>query len=131
MNFATKILATTATTIVLAVAMVTVSGAPAQAGYSSWNGCPSGAACLFSGTSESNPGQIQAIWWEDAYNLNNVWGVHLIYNNQTDDWQIDLCEGWYGYGPAELSIGADNGWAWTMDSINSVYLHPSDWRTCR
>ena len=104
--------------------MATVAPAPAYAA-SSWHGCPVGAACLFAGSNPSNPGGIIYTWWDGTYRLSNIFGNHVLANNQTDGWQVDLCTDWNGF-ICPMRLGSIPGYTITVENftpINSVRLH--------
>lgn len=106
------------------VAMTTATGAPAHADSGSWHGCPRGAACLFTGTDRNNPGGIIYEWWDGVYTLYEVYGNHLVYNNQTDGWVIDLCYGWNGRDCPNRVTPIQGVFVRNFTPINSVNLHP-------
>ena len=108
------------------VAMTMATGAPAHAASGSWHGCPSGAACLFTGTDPNNPGGIIYEWWDGVYTLYEVYNDHLVYNNQTDGWVIDLCEGWNGQDCPNRVRTFPGVFVRDFTPINSVNLHPGE-----
>lgn len=117
-RFATKVAAFGA-----AVLMATTGTATAAyAGNSPWAGCPSEAVCLWAGE-PSSPGRIIYIWWSGVYQLQNVYGVHQIKNNQTDGWVVDLCTGWNG-NSCVYRLAMDEWTGYNFTPINSVWLHP-------
>jgi hypothetical protein len=106
------------------VAITTATGTSAQAAGHTSYGCPSGAACLYSGVTpeEIARGPI-AIWWTGVQQLHDVYGRHAIQNNQYGGWTVELCRGWYGTDcPYRVDQGLFGFYDFTP--INSVYLHP-------
>jgi hypothetical protein len=108
----------------LLLALTAATGAPAQAASGSWHGCPRGAACLFTGTNPNNPGGIIYVWWDGVYTLSAIFNNHLVYNNQTDLWVIDLCYGWNGQNCPNRITTFLGAFVRDFTPINSVNLHP-------
>ncbi len=100
----------------------TAATTPAHASGTEWYGCPVGAVCLYEGLLP-NPGRILYVWWEGANQMHNVYGDHLLLNNQTDGWVVDICRGWSGNDCVD-TIEMDVGIQTNFTPINSVNLHP-------
>ncbi|WP_238009520.1 hypothetical protein KZZ52_27030 [Dactylosporangium sp. AC04546] len=111
--------------IAVSLAMAVAVSSPAQAAGPK-NGCPYGAACIYSGvTAEAIAQGPVAIWWDGVYTLNNVFNQRAIINNQYGGWVIQICYGWYGTNcPPGGAIYEGLAGFPDMTPINSVWLHP-------
>lgn len=98
----------------------TLPSAPAQAAISGIvTNCPRGAACLYKYDKDDRLIEV-ARWWNGVYNLDGIWGEHYLVNNQTDNWVIQLCDGYDGT-KCHSTLWRTSVWE-DMSPINSVYL---------
>ncbi|MFF5970063.1 hypothetical protein ACFY7C_00905 [Streptomyces sp. NPDC012769] len=107
-----------------AVAVVAFSAMEAQATVAETShGCPSGAFCIYPENAGWNDDRPSHIFWSGPYNLHNQVGKHIVFNNQTDGWVVDLCVGYNGTDCRWYMLdGAVSNLDLTM--INSVVLRP-------
>ncbi|MGW0117859.1 hypothetical protein [Streptomyces sp. NPDC003327] len=105
---------------VVAFGAVQAQAAP-TAGAS--HGCPSGAFCIYPQNAGWNNDRPSHIYWSGPYNLYDQIGMHIVFNNQTDGWVVDLCIGkngtdcrWYMLEGAVSNLD--------LTTINSVVLRP-------
>ncbi|RJL32238.1 hypothetical protein D5H75_15540 [Bailinhaonella thermotolerans] len=86
--------------------------------------CPSGAVCLYRG-STAGSGIQRTFWTYGAHNLSNVYGNRLVVNNQHPDkgkhaW-ADLC--WeYGGRDCRVWIPMGGSGVYNFDPIDSILL---------
>ncbi|MFF8269663.1 hypothetical protein ACF059_20055 [Streptomyces sp. NPDC016562] len=114
--------AAVAATAIMALGTGVLAAAPAEAATSAPSGCPSGAACIYRGPGGSG-GVTNQYWSRGVHKLYNQYGVHTVFNNQTDGWKFILCHG---------SNGDNCDWtfypgAWAdvdLTSYNSVIVTP-------
>jgi hypothetical protein len=83
-------------------------------------GCPSGNVCVYSGTSES--GSSTNYYRYGSYNFSDMFGDHLIVNNQTGGAGFRLCTAYGGQ-----NCGARKGpgrYIENLSPINSILVEP-------
>jgi hypothetical protein len=84
--------------------------AGASSSSDSWFGCPSGAVCIFKGTTKES-GVHLTFWSYGPHNLSNVYGSRLWFNNQYGSphpWAY-LCRGYNGTGGQIVGVGRGGG----------------------
>ena len=109
------------TALAFAVGVATTGGiANAQSAGDSWDGCPSGAVCVYG---QDAPAQTptDVYWSYGAHNLSNQVGWHWVLNNQTGGAHAHLCLGYNGANcnydlPAQTGVRAD------LTPVNSITL---------
>jgi hypothetical protein len=106
-----------------AVAAMSVSAATAAAptsAASSWAGCSSGTVCLYADISwDGGPTDHWVTY--GSHNLRNVYGLHRLFNNQTDGAGAYICTGYNGGGSC-LRVNAGTLIDDDFTTINSVVL---------
>jgi hypothetical protein len=83
-------------------------------------GCPLGYVCVYPGNDAS--GNPDRYYRYGSYNLRNMFGFHLVVNNQTGNAGLRLCMG-YGGRQCGARLGP---WAYhpNLTPINSIVLEP-------
>jgi hypothetical protein len=114
----------------LAVALSLVAGTgtifdatPAQAA-STVHGCQAGNVCIYPQNAGWNGDRPESTYYYYGYyNLSNMFGYHIIFNNQTGGATVTTCTGYNGTGCAG-SLGP--GWYSNENftPINSIVLRP-------
>ncbi|WP_457033935.1 hypothetical protein [Kitasatospora sp. P5_F3] len=108
----------------LTLATGVLAAGPAQAS-GSYQGCPSGAACIYAQDKGWNGGHPDLIFWDGVYNLSYQEGNHIVFNNQTDGWKVELREGWNGTGTVRVYVQPGEHDVENLSPINSVVLRPA------
>ncbi|MFD9304602.1 peptidase inhibitor family I36 protein [Streptomyces sp. NPDC060048] len=119
MSIRTK-LAAVAATGVMALGTGILAAGPAQASPAD---CPSGYVCIYG----QDAGWNGIIWKANqagTYNLSNMNGNHVIYNNQTGGWKFWTCTGYGGSGCSTGYLPAGNYMVKDLTPINSVKITP-------
>ena len=106
-------------------ALVGISG-PAQAAYpdppaADKTGCPRGAVCVYPNGSWNGGNPTYVFWSYDAHKIYNQYGIHRVYNNQTDDARAYICENGNGTS-CTYYIPAGTYYDYNLSPINSVKL---------
>ncbi|WP_329179920.1 hypothetical protein [Streptomyces sp. NBC_01477] len=92
----------------------------AQAAGSSWDGCPSGAVCVYAQDAEAvTPTDVY--WSYGAHNLSNQVGWHWVLNNQTGGAHARLCLGSNGTN-CNYDMAAQHGVRADLTPVNSITL---------
>jgi hypothetical protein len=88
-----------AAAITFAAGMVTTIGATNAQADGPYEGCPSGAVCIYPQDAGWNNGQPSDTYYSyGAHNLSNQFGIHRIFNNQYDGATMRTCTGPDGNG---------------------------------
>ncbi|MEV6397009.1 hypothetical protein AB0M39_19850 [Streptomyces sp. NPDC051907] len=111
-----------AATALLAGSPIAASAATNSQAAAAVHGCPSGAVCIYpqdAGWNNDKPSHFYYSY--GAHNLNNQFGTHRIFNNQTDGATMSTCTGYNGAGcegklPAFMYIDKN------LTPINSITL---------
>lgn len=114
----------------LSTSVVGAASGTAHAGVSSgantadtWQGCPEGAVCIYTGDSW-NGGNPEHIYWSyGAHKLYDEYGKNRVYNNQTGDATVSFCTGSDGTNCGS-TIHADHYGGRDLTPINSIRLSP-------
>ncbi|MCX4908510.1 hypothetical protein [Streptomyces sp. NBC_00878] len=106
-------------TALLALGMGVLSASPASAAPT---GCPSGAACIYGGPNASG-GVTNQYWSRGVHRLYNQFGVHTVFNNQTDGWKFKLCKGSNGTN-CDWTFYQGAWWDVDLTPYNSVIVTP-------
>ncbi|MEU4467570.1 hypothetical protein AB0G20_28500 [Streptomyces sp. NPDC024017] len=121
---ASKMVRQTAALASAAAALLMLGTVEAQAATAaSSHGCPDGAFCIYpENTGFNNDVPSHVYWSRGVHQLSNQYGIHMIYNNQTDGWKADICVNSNGTN----CWTANQGYANEIDltPINSVVLRP-------
>ncbi|MFI5759344.1 hypothetical protein ACIA8F_00130 [Streptomyces sp. NPDC051563] len=113
-------LAAGAATGVMTLATAILGAGSAQASPSD---CPVGSVCIYG----QGTGWNDIIWSRSAagtYNLSNMEGDHVIYNNQTNGWKFWTCTGYNGTGCSTGYLPAGTYMVKNLSPINSVKITP-------
>lgn len=120
-------LCTMATAALSATAFAGMSGTatadPGAAGEDNF-GCPYGAVCLYEGHSWNNNTPEHIYWSYGVHQLENEFGPHRIYNNQSGGASATYCDGVDGTDciePFDRFVLVDIG---DITPVNSVKLMP-------
>jgi hypothetical protein len=117
-----KILKTAAVLAFALVAVTTISATEAQAA-TSYQGCPSGAVCIYPDGSWNGGNPSLFFYSYGAHNLSGQYGTHRIFNNQTGGATMRTCTGYNGVG-CEGYLGAGLHFDRDLTPINSITLQP-------
>ncbi|NUS12241.1 MAG: hypothetical protein HOY69_12720 [Streptomyces sp.] len=109
-------------------ALAFAAGVAASAGVAdarpagdSWDGCPSGAVCVYAQDADAvTPTDVY--WSYGAHNLSNQTGWHWVLNNQTGGAHAHLCQGYNG-ADCTYDIAAQNGVRADLTPVNSITLN--------
>lgn len=112
----------TAAALALAVGTMTAVGA-SQAQAADTRGCPSGYFCMYPGTNWNNNTPTHKFFNYGTYNLNNVIGNYIIFNNQTGGAKVRTCTGYNATG-CEGFMNPGDWHVKNMTPINSIVLLP-------
>jgi uncharacterized membrane protein len=113
--------ATAATAVALSTgtAMATTATS-AGAMAAAKEGCPSGYVCIYPGNDDS--GSPDKYYRYGSYNLTNMFGNHLVVNNQTGNAGLRLCTSYGGQQCGDrLGPGSYHP---NLTPINSIMLEP-------
>lgn len=105
-----------------AATAVTLGSGPAQADDGSWDGCPSGAVCIYGeGVHDNLTTPTNVYWSYGAHNLSGQYNWHWVLNNQTGGAHAHLCLGSNGANcnydlPADVAVWAN------LTPVNSITL---------
>ncbi|MFI6481148.1 hypothetical protein ACIBH1_24675 [Nonomuraea sp. NPDC050663] len=117
-----KVLATAAVAA-LAIGGLAGFAAPAAQAAAASHGCPSGAVCIYPGAGWNGDRPTHSYYSYGAHNLRDMYGVHRVFNNQTDGATVRTCTGYNGSGCQGFM-----GPGWYIDKnltpINSITLQP-------
>ncbi|UQX01920.1 hypothetical protein [Streptomyces sp. RerS4] len=102
----------------LALGTGILAAAPAQAADSF--GCPSGAVCFYPGTNWYQA-PSKTFWSKGVHRIYGWEGQHIVYNNQTDGWTVQLCRTSYGTDCLPKMRPGD-GWPENLSPINSILI---------
>ncbi|MEV6727542.1 MULTISPECIES: hypothetical protein [unclassified Streptomyces] len=119
MSIRTK-LAAVAATGVMTLGTGILGAGSAQAAPSD---CTVGYVCIYG----QDSGWNNIIWAKDragTYNLDNMNGNHVIYNNQTGGWKFWTCTGYNGTGCSSGYLPAGAYMVKDLTPINSVKITP-------
>lgn len=95
------------------------------ASAATYQGCPSGYACLYPQNAGWNGGHPEHTYYRyRSYNLSNEYGTHRFFNNQTGSARAYGCTGWNGTGTCPLEIAPWVYTDWNFTPINSIVLKP-------
>jgi hypothetical protein len=112
------------TALTFAAGILTTLGATNASADGAFEGCPSGAVCIYPAGTGWNGGHPNEFYYSyGAHNLSNDYGVHRIMNNQTGGATMRTCTGYNGTG----CEGYMNQGYWIdkdMGPINSITLEP-------
>ncbi len=116
----------TAAALALAVGTMTAVGAgQAQAAaQATVHGCASGYFCMYPGTNWNNDTPTHTYYNYGYYNLNNVTGDYIIFNNQTGEAKVRTCTGYNATG-CEGYLFPGQAIVKNMTPINSIVLQSS------
>ncbi|HEX6469734.1 MAG TPA: hypothetical protein VF069_11615 [Streptosporangiaceae bacterium] len=108
----------------VALSAVTLSAGTAVAATSGMTAargdCPSGYVCVYPGNDAG--GSPDTYYRYGSYNLSNMFGVHLVVNNQTGGAGLRLCTSYGGQNCGErLGPGSYHP---NLTPINSIMLEP-------
>ncbi|MFI0721237.1 hypothetical protein [Streptomyces sp. NPDC021224] len=109
------------TALVFAAGVAATGGiAQAQPAGDSWDGCPSGAVCVYG---KDAPAQTPtAVYYSyGAHNLSNQLGWHWVLNNQTGGAHAHLCLGYDGAN-CTYDIAPQTGVRADLTPVNSITL---------
>ncbi|MFD9594491.1 hypothetical protein OG618_32825 [Kitasatospora sp. NBC_01246] len=110
-----------AAALALATAAVTTLGATGAQAAGSWDGCPSGAVCIYGEGAPTSTPPTDVFYSYGAHNLSNKTGWHWVLNNQTGGAHARLCLGYNGTN-CNYDMAAQNGvWA-DLGPVNSITL---------
>lgn len=106
--------------------IATLTAGPASAASPSGNfdGCPSGAVCIYN-TGDPNSGIERGgvLWSYGPHNLSNQFGNHFVLNNQFGGAWLETCTGYNGTGNGVWIIfDAPDGINMDLTPINSIVL---------
>ncbi|WNM32027.1 hypothetical protein RKE30_17220 [Streptomyces sp. Li-HN-5-11] len=107
-----------------ATAVVALSGAAQARPADTWDGCPSGAVCIYGENVDpsANPHPTQVFWSYGAHNLSNQYGWHWVTNNQTGGATASLCK---AYNGGNCDFVMQPQWRYRVDltPVNSITLN--------
>lgn len=113
-------------TAAIAVAGTSLLSAPAAQASGTYEGCPSGAVCIYPANTGWNHGHPEAggvFFSRGAHNLSHQYGVHRVFNNQYGGWYTTLDKR-YGGGSPVFRINQFVYTDYNLSPINSVSLLP-------
>ncbi|MFE0471346.1 hypothetical protein ACFW2V_06955 [Streptomyces sp. NPDC058947] len=111
--------AASAAAALLMLGAVETQAATAASSY----GCPDGAFCIYPQNAGFNNNVPSHVYWsQGVHRLYDQYGTHMIYNNQTDGWKVDICGNSNGTNCWTINQGYAN--EIDLGPVNSVVLHP-------
>lgn len=111
--------------IAVVIAACSLLGLPSVADASTVHSCPRGAVCVYRGTTTASS-IVYAFWSRGAHNIHNMYGNHLVVNNQTSGWTADAKSGYGGGGRTIFHFGAvkNRTRVLNLTPVNSMVLTP-------
>ncbi|MFE9631810.1 hypothetical protein [Streptomyces sp. NPDC006463] len=120
MSIRTKLAAVVATGA-LALGMGVLATGTAQADSFQ---CPEGAVCIYGQNAGWDTRPTDMYWSVGVHKLYNQEGSHIVYNNQTWGWTVQLCRTSYGTDCLPKMRPGD-GWPENLSPINSIRIASS------
>ncbi|MER5636833.1 hypothetical protein ABT095_07755 [Kitasatospora sp. NPDC002227] len=114
----------TVAAVACATGAITAAGVGNAQAVDYYQGCPSGAVCIYPAGTGWNGGHPSDFYYSyGAHNLSNMNGTHRVFNNQTGGATMQTCTGWNGTG-CQGYLLAFTYMDKDMTPINSIVLNP-------